>query len=150
VVDVVQNLFDTDRQKTFTSEAPDFETATIKMALMAAAYVPDQNLNAYWSDISANEVTGTGYTAGGNVCALGTVTKDAAGLITVDCSDPATWLQNAAGFANAHRAVIYIDTGLPTTSVLVMYSDAFAVDSSSIAGDVTISIGAGGLFTSAR
>ena len=37
----------------------------IKCALMGSGYTPNLSSQVHWSDISANEATGTGYTAGG-------------------------------------------------------------------------------------
>ena len=46
----------------------DVDSAVIKFALVGAGYTPNQDTNATWADVSANEITGggtTGYTAGG-------------------------------------------------------------------------------------
>lgn len=53
-------------------------TDTIKMALMGSGYTPALSTDHHWSDISANETTGTGYTAGGNTMASLTATETAA------------------------------------------------------------------------
>ena len=45
---------------------------TIKMALVGSGYTPNLATDTHWSDVSANEVTGTGYSAGGDT--LGTKT----------------------------------------------------------------------------
>jgi hypothetical protein len=52
----------------------DFDTDVIKVLLTTDAYVPDQDAHDYRNDVT-NEVTGTGYTAGGNTVAV-TVTRD--------------------------------------------------------------------------
>lgn len=38
---------------------------TLKMALLGSGYTPNLLTDIHWSDISAHEVTGTGYSAGG-------------------------------------------------------------------------------------
>lgn len=124
---------------------------TLKLALVKSTYTPDQNLHDFWNDVSATEVSGTNYTAGGNACASPTWTgPDAAGLLTFDASDPATWLQSATGFADARRAVLYYDTGTATTSRLVGYSNDFGADSGNTAADLSVSFDAAGIYTSAR
>lgn len=77
-------------------------------------------------------------------------TVDGSGLVTVDLDDPAQWAENAAGFSNARRVIIYLDTGTPATSRLIAYSDAFASDQGNTTGPFTVTVNASGLFTSAR
>lgn len=145
------NLYDIFRDKQIGGDTGsiDLTTLTIKCALVTTGYTPDQNLHDFWSDVSASEVTGTGYTAGGNQVASITSSLDGAGLVTVDGNDPATWLQNAAGFSNAVRAVLYRDSGVAGTSELIAYSDAFTAGGN-VAGDFSIQLDAAGIFTSAR
>lgn len=52
----------------------DLSSDTLKMTLMGSGYTPDLNADANWSDISADEITGTGYTAGGITLTSVTVT----------------------------------------------------------------------------
>jgi len=125
-------------------------TGTLKVALVTSTYTPDQNLHDFWDDVSANEVSGTNYTAGGNAASTPTYSMDTAGLITFDASDPATWLQDAAGFSNARRAILYYDTGTASTSRLVAYSDDFGVDKGNTASDFAIAFSSSGIFTNAR
>ena len=126
---------------------------TLKCAIFKATYTPDQNLHDFYDDLVAasNEVVGTNYTAGGNACASPTWTgPDGAGLLTFDASDPATWLQHAAGFSNGRRAIFYYDTGVTTTSRLVAYTADFGADSGNVAGDFSVAINAAGIYTSPR
>lgn len=43
----------------------DWDTDNIYAALVTSAYTPNRNTHRYWSDVSAYESSGTGYTAGG-------------------------------------------------------------------------------------
>lgn len=125
---------------------------TLKMAIFKAITV-DQNLHDFYDDLVAgtNEVSGTGYTAGGNACATPTWTgPDAAGLLTFDAVDPATWTQSATGFTLGRRAILYYDTGVATTSRLVGFSNDFGADISNVAADVAIAFNASGIYTSPR
>ena len=145
------NFYDTFRRKEASGNGGiDLTTLTIKCALVTSVYTVDQNLHDFWDDANANEVSGTNYTAGGNTIANITDALSGAGLVTIDGDDPATWLQSGAGFSNARRAIIYRDTGTPSTSELILYSDDFGADKGNVDGDFTIQIDAAGIFTSAR
>ena len=144
------NLYDNFRLRQNNGGAIDFDTATLKVAIVTGAYTPLQNVHNFWNDVEANEVSGTGYTAGGNTCANIAVDLAVDGLVTVDCADPAVWAQNGAGFSNGRRAIVYEDSGLAITSGLIGYSDDFGVDQGNVAGSFTVTINPNGLFTSAR
>lgn len=149
---VTFNLYDKYREGNADGNAVNIETPGgngIKIALVTSTYSVNQNLHDFFNDIT-NEVSGTGYTAGGNVCANGAVTVDGSGLVTVDADDPATWTQNGAGFTNAQRAILYHDTGVSTTSRLIGFSNLFASAVSQQDGDVSVAFSASGIYTSAR
>jgi hypothetical protein len=121
----------------------DFDTDTIKVMLVTNTYVPSATGHAAKNSVT-NEVTGTGYTAGG--ATLGTPTVvDTTGTITFDAADT-TWTQNAAGFSNARHAIIYKDTGTPGTSTLIGWVD-FGADKGNVAGDLTLQWNASGIVT---
>jgi hypothetical protein len=120
----------------------DWDTDTIKVMLCTSAYVPDQDAHIYKSSVT-NEITGTGYVAGGATLTTKTITYDAAtNKITLDAAD-VTW---ASSTITARYAVIYVDTGVAGTSVLLGYVD-FGADVSSTNGNFTIVWDAGGIFT---
>lgn len=62
-----------------------------------------------WGDYSGNEVSGTGYTAGGYTL-TGTSTAEADGETTFDDSGAPTWAQNGAGPTDIYWAVLYNDS----------------------------------------
>ena len=143
-------FYDSFKKQLFTLDnSVDFDdntTTTVKVALVTSTYVPDTALHQFFSDVSANEVSGTNYTAGGNEAATKTVTV-ASGTVTVDAADPATWAQSATGFSNARYAILYKDTGTTTTSPLIAYHD-FGSDVGNTTGDLTVSFDAtNGVFT---
>lgn len=43
----------------------DLSTDSVNVALLGSGYTPNFDADAYWSDISSHEISGTGYTAGG-------------------------------------------------------------------------------------
>lgn len=97
----------------------DYDTNIIKAMLCTALYVPNQDTHRYKSDVT-NEVTGTGYTAGGVTLTSKTVTYNAASnTLTLDCADPA-W---TASTITARYLVFYKDTGTASTSPLIAYVD---------------------------
>lgn len=112
----------------------------VRVALLASAYVPDQDVHTNWADVSANEVTGTGYTAGGQGLTGKTKAYDAANnRITMDAAD-VTW---STSTITARYAVIYDNT--PTTNKpLLAYVD-FGADQSSTNGSFTIQWDAAGI-----
>lgn len=145
------NLYDQWRDHVADPARAAATAGTLKCAIVTGAYTVDQNLHDFWNDAQANEVSGTNYTAGGNACASPTWTgPDGAGLLTFDASDPATWTQHASGFSNGRRAIIYYDTGTPSTSRLVAYTNDFGADSGNVAGDFSVAINAAGIYTSPR
>ena len=67
----------------------DFDTDTIKVALLTSSYTPDQDAHDYFNDVSSAEVTGTGYTAGGATLASGYFQGSNQGSSTIDISKAA-------------------------------------------------------------
>lgn len=148
---VTLNLYDQWRDIVADPTRASAISGTLKCAIVTSAYTPDQNLHDFWDDASANEVSGTNYTAGGNACASPTWTgPDGSGVLTFDASDPATWSQSGSGFSNGRRAILYYDTGVGSTSRLVGYSNDFGADSGNVAGDFTVTLNASGIYTSSR
>ncbi len=117
----------------------DFLTDTIKVSLHTATYAPNQDTQQFFSDLT-NEVTGTGYTAGGVALAAKTLTYDATtDEIRMDANDPA-W--TGATITGIRYAVFYKDTGVTTTSPLMGYVDLGA--QSVTAGTFTVQLAANG------
>jgi hypothetical protein len=112
----------------------DWVNDTVKVALVKAAYTPDQDKHDFWNDVSANEATGTGYTAGGKELAGKTLTYDeATNTIRLDANDVA-W----AGLSTTARyAVVYKDTGVAGESPLLGYID-FGEEVTVAAGEIKL------------
>jgi hypothetical protein len=102
--------------KAFNKEI-DLDTDTIKVALATSTYTPSQTTHDYFNDIT-NEVTGTGYTAGGATLASKTVTTSSL-TFTFDAADT-SW---ASSTITARYAIIYVSTGTASTSALIAYVD---------------------------
>ena len=120
----------------------DWDTDTIKVALLTNSYTPDQDAHNYLDDVVANEVSGTGYTAGGNTLANKTNSYNSAtNVITLDADDT-TW---SSSTITARYAVIYDATpATNATKPLIGYVD-FGSDQSSSNGNFTITWDATGI-----
>lgn len=82
----------------------DWLAGDIRVALLASTYTPAQGTHSVWADVSANEVSGSGYTAGGQALASKTLTYDDATFrVTLDAAD-AVWDPSTI---TARYAVIY-------------------------------------------
>jgi len=98
----------------------DFDTDTIKIMLCSDSYLVSQDNDEYKSDVT-NEVSGTGYTAGGETL-TGKSIEYASGdskVVTLYAS-AIEWRNITATF---RYAVIYCDTGTDSTSALISYID---------------------------
>lgn len=116
---------------------------TIKVMLCTSAYTVDQDNHQFKSDLT-NEVSGTGYTAGG--ATLGSPTLTYTGTTNVLAFDGAdvSW---AASTLTARYAIVYDSTpGTDATRPLLMYVD-FGADVSTTSGTLTLTWDAAGLCT---
>lgn len=119
----------------------DLDTDTIKVALCTSSYTPSQTTHDYFNDIT-NEVTGTGYTAGGATLGSKTVNTSSK-TFTFDAADT-VW---SSSTITARYAIIYDSTpGTAATNPLIGYID-FGADVSSTAANFTITWNASGIFT---
>lgn len=121
-------------QQSFNKEI-DWDSDTIKVALLTNTYTPDQDGHNYFDDVVSFEVTGTGYTSGGATLANKTNTYNSATNVIVLDADDVTW---ASSTITARYAVIYDATpATNATRPLVGYVD-FGSDQSSSNGNFTI------------
>jgi hypothetical protein len=128
------NVFYDNAKKNLWNGAINLATDPLNVALVGPGYVPNQAVDQYWSDVAANEVSGTGYTAGGQALSGQSVTADTTNHRGKFTADNVTW-PNAT--VTAVGAVIYKKAGTPSTSPIVGYID-FGGAKSSSAGNFTI------------
>lgn len=107
---------------------------TIKVALLTNAYNPDFDAHDFFNDVSAFEVSGAGYTAGGQALANKAVTQDNTNDQGKFDADDLTW---PGSTFTARYAVIYKDSGVASTSPLIGVID-FLTDRTAL--DATFSI----------
>lgn len=112
-------LYNAFKKKLLDGSNINLATDTIKVALCTSSYVPNIDSHANFSDIT-NEVSGTGYTAGGATLGSQTVTQDNTNDDAAFDAADTTWPSSTI---TARFAVIYKSTGTPSTSPLIGYVD---------------------------
>lgn len=129
-------------QSNLANKLIDLTNDTIKVMLCTSSYTPNQDTHQYKTDVT-NEVTGTGYTAGGATLASKAVTYDTATNTMKWTAANPSW---ASSTITARYAVFYQDTGTGSTSRLICYWD-FGTNEVSTAAIFTLNIAAGGIIT---
>ena len=135
-------LFGLTLEKCFNNGAAiDLEAEDNKVAMITDSATPDFDAHDFWADLSANEVSGTGYTAGGQLLATTTLTvgSPAAGQLKWDAVD-AAWTTST--ITSAMASVVYADA--IASDPLVALHD-FVTAASTTAGTFTIQWNASGL-----
>lgn len=119
----------------------DWLSDDMKIMLTTSSWVPDRDVHQFKSDVT-NEITGTGYSAGGLSLSAKTVVVDGAThSVRLDCADPA-W---AGATFTARRAAIYDNReAADANRELVGYID-FGQDESVSGATFTIQVAAEGL-----
>ena len=96
----------------------DISDDTFKVALVTSSYSPDKDTHEHFDDVT-NEVSGTGYSAGGNTV-TGTLTLSTANdRLTLEFAST-SW---TSATITARGAVYYSSTGTASTSTLIAYND---------------------------
>lgn len=146
----VQNIID---EFDATNVGFDLTLTTHKAALLSDSATPNFDTNTTWSGISANEVSGTGWAAGGVLlsaaAAGGTST---APTLTISPAGTMMWDMNDISVAsttltNAMALVFYADAlTTPTADALILLVD-FVTAASTSAGTMGVQFAAGGVAT---
>ena len=128
--------------KSMLNKEVDFDTDTVKVMLTTALYVPNQDTHQYKSSVT-NEVSGTGYTAGGVTVTGKVVSYNAAtNTLTLDATTDPAW--TTVTLTDIRYAVFYVDTGSAATSPLLSYMD-FETDQAATAENLTIQLPSSGI-----
>ena len=110
----------------------DISDDTFKVALVTSSYTPDKDTHEHFDDVT-NEVSGTGYSAGGNTV-TGTLTLSTANdRLTLEFAST-SW---TSATITARGAVYYSSTGTASTSTLIAYND-FGSDVAVTAGTLAL------------
>lgn len=118
------------------------ETA-VKVLMVTDSETPDFSADNFRDDVTANEVSGTGYTAGGVVITSTELTV-AAGVLTYDAAD-ASWTSST--IANAMAGVGYFVRGGADTADELLFLSDFVTAASTSNGTFLIQWNASGIFT---
>lgn len=121
------------KKATDGTRAINFASDTFKAILLTNSYSPDFTLDSVYSDISANEAVGTGYSSGGQ--ALTGVSWTTTGGLNKFTSDSPAWTTSSI---TARFCVIY-DTS--ASNALICCMD-FGGDMRSVAATFTVPIDA--------
>lgn len=125
----------------------DLDNDTFKCMLVTNATVPTAAL-ATPDSADFTEVSGTGYTAGGETLTI--TWTEAGGTATFDSSANPSWTKNASGPTNIYYAIIYNSTHAGTNDAvgfIDMTSDGGTTPLSLASGDISITFNASGIFT---
>ena len=129
-----------------TQAVVDLDSETMKLAMYLDALTPDFSVDQAFGSapFTANQVTGTAYSAGGVALPGTTFTESPAGTVMFDATDVA-WA--ASTIANAMCGVIYLDAiATPVAKPALVLID-FVTAYSTTAGTFTIQFSTGGIFT---
>lgn len=137
MADTVMNSF----KKKLMEGSIDLVNDTIKFMLLTSTHVINADTHEFIDDVSVNEVSGTGYTAGGATLGTKTVTQDNTDDEGVFDAADISWPSSSI---TARYGVLYKDTGTPATSPIIGVFD-FGEDKTSDAGDFNVTINAEGL-----
>lgn len=119
----------------------DVTADTIKAAILDNGYTPNQDTDEFWDDVSANEVSGTGYSAGGDTVTVTVDYTTGTNTVALKVADPVVWADSTI---TGQYVVFYKDTGTAGTSALLGFQDA-GEDITSSGGDWTFTPNAGGI-----
>jgi hypothetical protein len=105
----------------------DLNSDTIKCMLVGSGYTPNQDTHDYLDDVVANELTGTGYTAGGATLANPTITYTAGTNVAKFDADDASWASSSITLPVNGSAIVYDSTpGTNATRPLICYQQTDA------------------------
>lgn len=125
-----------------TQLALDLDLDTHKVAMFTNSITPDFSADTAYgvSPYDANEVSGTGYTAGGATLTGTTWTESPTGTLMWDATDP-SWTTSTITSA---RAALYYADALAGNNAICLQN--FGADFSTTAGTFTIQLASGGIF----
>lgn len=139
---VTAKLYGLTQRDQWGSSPINWTSDTIKVALTTSSYTPDQDTHDFFNDVT-NEVSGTGYSAGGATLTTPTKTYTGATNVVKFDADDTSW---SSSTITARLAVVYKSTGTGSTSPLILYMD-FGADVSTTNGTFQITWDSAGLWT---
>lgn len=116
------------------SKEIDWLNDDIKVMLCTSDYTPDQDIHEYKNDVT-NEVSGTGYTAGGISLSGKTLTYDSANNKVMFNSDNPLWINSTI---TARYSIIYDNTPVTDDIKPLLGWVDFGEDKSSVEGSLEL------------
>jgi len=114
--------------------AIDFDTDTFYSMLVTSTYTPDKDTHDFRNDVT-NEVTGTGYTAGGHAITPTVAAVDTANDRVVITFASHNWTSSTI---TARGEVIYKNRGGASSADELVYYNDFGSNITSTAGTFTV------------
>ncbi len=111
----------------------DFDTDTFKVMLTTNSYTPDKDANDYRDDVT-NEITGTGYVAGGATVTVSVTRDDVNDRVDISLGGT-SWTTSTL---TARRAVYYKSRGGAASADEIIAVIDFGADVSTTAGTFTL------------
>jgi hypothetical protein len=133
-------IYNTFKQRLMDGEV-DFDTDQFYVFLSSNAFTPNADTQNVYTDVSASEITGVNYVAGGTLLTGVTVTLNLSTDKAILTANNVTW---ASSTITARYCTIYKKAGSSPVSWLVASFD-FGSDKSSSAGDFTVQWNASGI-----
>lgn len=121
-----------------------FSGLTFKVLLTTSAYTFNVDTHRYRSSVT-NEISATGYTAGGATADTSVAYDTATDTVTVALDADITWTSSA--ISNARKAVVYVSTGSASADPIVGVITFDEDESSTGDGVFTVTAADTGLIT---
>lgn len=112
----------------------DFDTDTFRVTLHTSSYTENKDTHDFFDDAVASEVTGTGYTAGGNVATVSVNLDTANDRLDITLGGT-TWTTSTI---TARKAVYRKDRGGADSADELIAVNDFGADVISVAGTFTL------------
>ena len=137
-------MYNNYKGKIGTIDWNDNSGVSIKVMLVTSSYTVDVDNHLTKSDIDALsvEVSGTGYSAGGQAITSRAINIDNSTDSAKFDGDDVVWNTSTL---TAHGCIVYLDTGDSATSTLITYID-FGADKSSSDGDFVLQWATDGVY----
>lgn len=114
--------------------------ATVKLAILTSAATIDADTTSTYAAVSANEVSGTGYPAGGFTLSGLTAGRDGSNNWVFDANDLSEIAQSGSGASNMRQLIAY-----ETVGGYILYSHTADADFGNVAGPLNIGFDATGI-----
>jgi len=113
----------------------DLDTDTFWAMLTTSAYAENKDTHDFRDDVTANEVTGAGYTAGGKVITVSVAAVDTANDRVVATIGPVDWTSSTI---TARKMVVYKRRGGAANLDELLFVNDFGSDVISASGTFTV------------